>query len=389
MSGASPLGYRRGPDYGEPVRIHAVPPYDKTPVQGIFMTITPKVTPVILSGGSGTRLWPLSRGARPKQFLTLAGEGTMLEQTIARCGDGERFSPAIIVGNAAHVATLEEQCGAQAAAFILEPTARNTAPAIALAALAAEPDALLLVSPSDHLIADVPAFHAAVARAAELAQEGWLVTFGVVPTAPETGYGYIRRGEALGEGAFRVERFVEKPDAQVAQTYLDEGCYSWNAGIFLFRADSYLAAMEHHAPAMLKAARSAMTSGTREGRCIRPDAQAFAASPSDSIDYAVMEKADKVAVVPVDMGWSDIGSWDALYDLLPGDEARNVHVGEVVSLESSGCLVRSDGPVVTLAGVENLIVIATGDAVMILPRGSSQDTKRIVDALKARQHPTL
>lgn len=389
MSGASPLGYRRGPDYGEPVRIHAVPPCDKIPVQGIFMTIMPKVTPVILSGGSGTRLWPLSRNARPKQFLTLAGEGTMLEQTIARCGDSERFSPAIIVGNAAHVATLEEQCGTQAAAFILEPTARNTAPAIALAALAAEPDALLLVSPSDHLIADVPAFHAAVARAAELAQEGWLVTFGVVPTAPETGYGYIRRGEALGEGAFRVERFVEKPDAQVAQTYLDEGCYSWNAGIFLFRADSYLAAMERHAPAMLEAARAAMTGGAREGRCIRPDAQAFAASPSDSIDYAVMEKADKVAVVPVDMGWSDIGSWDALYELLPGDEARNVHVGEVVSLESSGCLVRSDGPVVTLAGVENLIVIATGDAVMILPRGSSQDTKRIVDALKARQHPTL
>lgn len=353
------------------------------------MTNSTIITPVVLSGGSGTRLWPLSRGARPKQFLSLAGEGTMLEQTMARCGDDMRFGSAIIVANAQHVELLEEQCGVRARSFLLEPEGRNTAPAIALAALEAEGDALLLVSPSDHLIADVSAFHSAIEAAAPLAQEGWLVTFGVKPTAPETGYGYIRRGEALSEGSYRVERFVEKPSREVAQDYVADGSYSWNAGIFLFRADAYLAAMEQHAPQMLAAVQQSMDKAERDGRCVRPDRHAFAASPSDSIDYAIMEKADKVAVVPVDMGWSDIGSWDALYDLLPRDEAGNAHVGEVISLDSSGCLVRSDGPVVTLAGVENLIVIATQDAVLILPRGSSQETKRIVDRLKAGQHPTI
>lgn len=346
------------------------------------------ITPVILSGGSGTRLWPLSRSAKPKQFLQFTPGGTMLELTLARTPDGA-FADPVIVCNAAHADMVAGQCGGRAATLILEPAARNTAPAIALAALALPEDALMLVSPSDHVIVDVTAFHAAIASAAPLAAQGWLVTFGVNPSGPETGYGYIRRGAVVAGEICQVERFVEKPDAATAQAYLDEGCYSWNAGIFLFRADAYLEALACHAPDILAAARAAMAAAGRDGAQIRPDARSFAASPSDSIDYAVMEKADKVAVVPVDMGWSDIGSWDALYELLDKDEDGNVHSGDVLALDSKGCLVRSDGPVVTLAGVENLIVIATGEAVMILPRGKSQDVKKIVEELKATKHPAL
>tara|TARA_R110000782_G_scaffold78293_3_gene155874 strand:- start:61152 stop:62216 length:1065 start_codon:yes stop_codon:yes gene_type:complete len=346
------------------------------------------ITPVILSGGSGTRLWPLSRAAKPKQFLQFTPGGTMLELTLERTPDGT-FADPVIVCNAAHADMVAGQCGGRDATLILEPAARNTAPAIALAALALPGDALMLVSPSDHVIVDVAAFHAAIASAAPLAAQGWLVTFGVNPSGPETGYGYIRRGAAVAGEICRVERFVEKPDAATAQAYLDEGNYSWNAGIFLFRADAYLEALASHAPEILAAARAAMATAVRDGAQIRPDAQSFAASPSDSIDYAVMEKADKVAVVPVDMGWSDIGSWDALYELLDKDEDGNAHVGDVLALDSKGCLVRSDGPVVTLAGVEDLIVIATSDTVMVLPRGKSQDVKKIVEGLKARKHPVL
>jgi mannose-1-phosphate guanylyltransferase len=353
------------------------------------MNWSQSVTPVILSGGSGTRLWPLSRSLRPKQFMSLTPGGTMLELTLARTASEGQFARPVIVSNTDHAPLIEQQCGAIERIVILEPMARNTAPAIALAALSVAPDSLMLVSPSDHVIADVAAFHAAIAAAVPLASDGWLVTFGINPTGPETGYGYIRRTEAVSDGAFKVERFVEKPSVSVAQGYIDEGCYSWNAGIFLFRADAYLAALQEFAPAMLVAARAAMDKAQRDRSTILPDAAAFATSPADSIDYAVMEKAERVAVVPVDMGWSDIGSWDALYDLLDKDAGGNVHVGDVTSLDSGGCLIRSDGPVVTVAGVQDLIVIASHDAVMILPRGASQDVKKIVDALKQSDHPTL
>lgn len=313
----------------------------------------------------------------------------MLELTLERTPQGPGFSAPVIVCNAAHADLVAVHCEGLQAKIILEPLARNTAPAIALAALALSSDALMLVTPSDHVIGDVDAFHNAIAQAAPLAQQGWLVTFGVAPAGPETGYGYIQRGPVLSDGAFRVERFVEKPDAVTAQAYLDDGSYSWNAGIFLFRAGDYLSALERFAPEMLAAAKDALTQADRTGSFIRPDAQAFALSPSDSVDYAVMEKAEKVAVVPVDMDWCDVGSWDALYDLISKDKCGNAHIGDVVSLEAAGCLVRSEGPVVALAGVENLIVIATGDAVMILPRGRSQDTKKIVDALKGSKHPVL
>lgn len=352
------------------------------------MPVSAAIVPVILSGGAGTRLWPLSRDSKSKQFFEFFPGGSMLTQTLARTPAGP-FADPLIVCNAACADMVMEHSAGRPVTLILEPAARNTAPAIALAALALPADALMLVSPSDHRIADLDAFHKAIATAAPLAQQGWLVTFGITPDRPETGYGYIRGGESIADGAFRVERFVEKPDAVTAQAYLDEGMYSWNAGIFLMRAGAFIDALGLYAPAMLTAARAAMEGAVREGAYIRPSADAFMTSPSDSIDYAVMEKAENVAVVPVDMGWSDIGSWDALYALSDKDAHGNVHLGDVLSFNSARCMVRSEGPLVALSGVEDLIVVATGDAVMILPRGESQDTKNVVDALKERQHPIL
>ncbi|MET0269832.1 MAG: mannose-1-phosphate guanylyltransferase/mannose-6-phosphate isomerase [Sphingomonas sp.] len=351
-----------------------------------------KITPVILSGGSGTRLWPLSRTGRPKQLLALTHIETMLQLTARRADDATRFGDPVVVANAAHVDQIEAQLravGVTPAPLILEPVARNTAPAIALAALAADPEALLLVMPSDHVIADIAAFRAAIEAAVPLAEDGWLVTFGIAPQAPDTGYGYIRTGAPLGDGVRRVERFVEKPDRATAEAYLAEGCYVWNGGIFLFRADAYLAALDAYVPAIAAAARASLAAARTEGARLFPDAEAFAASPSDSIDYAVMEKAARVAVAPVDMGWSDVGSWDALHDIAAKDGDGNVHHGEVVAIDTSGCLIRSDGPLVAAVGVKDLIVIATGDAILIMPRGSSQEVKRAVEALKAQGHVTL
>lgn len=351
-----------------------------------------KISPVILSGGSGTRLWPLSRTGRPKQLLALTHAETMLQLTARRANDPQRFTAPVVVANAAHVAQIEEQLGKlgiEPTSLILEPVARNTAPAIALAALSAEPETLLLVMPSDHVIADVDAFRSAIEAAVPLAGEGWLVTFGITPQSPDTGYGYIRAGASLGAGVQRVDRFVEKPDRSTAEGYLAEGCYFWNGGIFLFRADAYLCALDAHAPEIAVAARASLGAARHEGRRLFPDTDAFAASPSDSIDYAVMEKADRVAVAPVDMGWSDVGSWDALHEIAAKDTADNAHHGEIVAIDTSGCLIRSDGPLVAAVGVKDLIVIATGDAVLIMPRGSSQEVKRAVEELKKTGHVTL
>ncbi|SFS00688.1 mannose-1-phosphate guanylyltransferase/mannose-6-phosphate isomerase [Sphingomonas jatrophae] len=353
---------------------------------------TSRITPVILSGGSGTRLWPLSRTARPKQLLSLTAAETMLQLTAQRTADVQAFDPPIVVASAAHADEIEAQLaavGTPAAALILEPVARNTAPAIALAALALPGDAQMLVMPSDHVIADVAAFRDAVAVARSLVDRGWLATFGITPDAPETGYGYICTGEALMPGVHKVERFVEKPDRATAEHYLSTGAYNWNGGIFLFRADAFLAALDAHAPGITAAARAAHEAARREGTRLYPDADAFAASPSDSIDYAVMEKADKVAVVPVEMGWSDVGSWDALHALAARDDRDNAAHGEVLAIDTRNCLIRSDGPLVAAVGVQDLIVIATGDAVLILPRGSSQEVKRAVEALKAQGHVSL
>ena len=356
------------------------------------MTERRRITPVILSGGSGTRLWPLSRSERPKQLLALTHVETMLQLTVARASGSERFAAPMVVASAGHADEIEAQlaaAGIEAGTLILEPAARNTGPAIALAAFAAEPDAVLLVMPSDHVIADLPAFHAAIERAVPLVEAGWLITFGIAPNAPEIGYGYIRRGEEIAPGVQRVERFVEKPDRATAEAYLAEGVYSWNGGIFLFTAGSYIAALEEHAPDMAAAAREAYDKATHEGARVHPDALAFGRSPDDSIDYAVMEKAARVAVVPVEMGWSDVGSWDALHELAIKDLNGNAHHGEVVAIDTTDCLIRSEGPLVAAVGVKDLIIIATRDAVLVLPRGDSQQIKRAIEKLKKDGHVTL
>jgi mannose-1-phosphate guanylyltransferase len=349
------------------------------------MNVAAPIIPVILSGGSGTRLWPMSTPARPKQMLALTAEQTMLQLT-ARRAYGDRFAAPIVVANARHADMVESQLhdvAAAAQALILEPVGRNTAPAIALAAIAAGGgDAPLLVMPSDHVISDVPAFHAAIHAALPLVEQGWLVTFGIAADAAETGYGWIHIGEEIGAGVHQVVSFVEKPPRDRAEAMLASGDHAWNGGIFLFRADIYLGALAVHAPDMLAACQQAMDDAVRDGRRVFPDAEAFGAAAAESIDYAVMEKAERVAVVPVRMGWSDVGSWDALHAISDYDADGNACEGDVVVLETSNCLIRSDGLRIATLGVSDLIIVASGNDVLILPRGRSQDVKKLVDAMK-------
>lgn len=340
------------------------------------------IIPVILSGGSGTRLWPMSRPDCPKQFLALTGDKTMFQLTALRTADPERFAPPIIVANARHADMLKAQLadiGVAPGPVILEPCARNTAPAIALAALEAGTSPML-VMPSDHVITDESAFAAAVAAALPLAEAGWLVTFGITPTGAETGYGYIRIGQSVGTGVHQVEAFIEKPDAEKAKAMLAQGGHVWNGGIFLFRADVLRDAMAAHAPTMLDCAKQAMDEAQRVDGLIKPDPDRFAACPADSIDYAIMEKASQVAVVPVAMGWSDVGSWDALYDIASPDSAGNSVSGDAVLIGVTNSLVRSDGIRISASGVDDLIIIASGQDVMIVRRGQSQAVKTLAEA---------
>lgn len=353
-----------------------------------------KITPVILSGGSGTRLWPLSTDERPKQFLPLTADETMFQLTLARSSDSARFAPPIIVANGRHADMVETQMaemGLAPGALILEPAARNTAPAIALAALeAGADDTLLLVMPSDHAIADPDEFRTAVAQAVPVARDGWLVTFGIRPTGPETGYGYIEMNDVpMGDsGLAAVLRFVEKPVEERAREMLRQGGFVWNAGIFLMRADRYLDALERYEPGIAKAVRAAHDKGRSEGARRLPDAEAFAASPSISVDYAVMERSDTVAVMPLACGWSDIGSWDALADHHLPDPDGSVLRGDVLAQGSSNCMVRSDGVRIHLHGVSDLIVVASGGEVVIMPRGQSQNMRAVVDAARERDAET-
>ena len=344
------------------------------------------IIPVILSGGSGTRLWPMSRPERPKQLLALTAEETMLQLTAMRTS-GERYGAPILVANAAHADIIDEQMattGALPRVVILEPVARNTAPAIALAALAAGGGSkALLVMPSDHMIGDVDAFHQAIEAAAPFVDRGWLVTFGITPDKPEEGYGWMQVGDEVGPGVHRVARFVEKPAHEQAKAMLAAGDHVWNGGIFLFRADAYLSALATHAPGMLVAAQEAMAGARIEGGRIHPAEAAFATSPSESVDYAVMEHAERVAVVPVSMEWSDVGSWDALHAISDVDADGNAHFGRVLAIDTRNCLVRTDGVRVALVGVEDLIVVASGDDLLILPRGRSQEVKKLIEAMKA------
>ena len=335
------------------------------------------IVPVILCGGSGTRLWPRSRKTKPKPFLPLIGERTMFEATLARCGGDERFAPPLIVTGTAHLEHVEEQAAiAPGASVIVEPQAKNTAAAIALAAGRLDGDAIMLVCPSDHHIADDQAFRAAAAAAAKLAAEDWLVAFGITATAPETGYGYIKRGQPL-DGGYRVERFVEKPDLETARQFLADGGYSWNGGIFAFRAGRFLAELARHRPALAQAADASVSGGSEEGSRFHPDAAAFAAIEPESVDYAVMEETDRAAMVPASMGWSDIGSWAALRDATDRDHDGNSVRGRAELVDCSGVFVDSDGPRVSVIGLEDVAIVVDGDEVLVTTMEGAQKVGKL------------
>jgi mannose-1-phosphate guanylyltransferase/mannose-6-phosphate isomerase len=354
--------------------------------------------PLVLSGGSGTRLWPLSRELYPKQLLPLVGDRTMLQETVARVAGLPDLAAPIVVCNESHRFMVAEQlreCGTPAEAIILEPVGRNTAPAVAVAALVAlehhvakrpgggESDPILLVLPADHVIRNVEAFQAAVAAGRAAAEKGRLVTFGVVPDRAETGYGYIRRGTGNGPD-YPVQQFVEKPDAATAATYVESGEYYWNSGMFMFRARAYLQELQRHAPAILSACEASIAAGSRDLDFTRLPAKEFAACPSDSIDYAVMEKTNLAVVVPLDAGWSDVGSWSALQDALPRDEQGNVMTGDVLVEDTTGCYLHSTSRLIGAVGLTDHVVVETKDAVLVAPRERVQDVKQLVARLKAQ-----
>jgi mannose-1-phosphate guanylyltransferase/mannose-6-phosphate isomerase len=351
------------------------------------------IFPVILSGGSGTRLWPMSRALYPKQLLVLSGQHSLLQATALRVADPDRFAPPLFVANEEHRFIIAEQLreiGVATRALLLEPVGRNTAPAACIAALTlaeGEPDALMLLLPSDHAIADADAFQAAIDRAASAARRGALATFGIAPDRAETGYGYIRRGEPLdGDGCFAVAEFVEKPDPGHAARYLASGEHFWNSGMFLFPAQLYLDELQRLRPDMVAACREALAGARRDADFVRLDKAAFLACPADSIDYAVMEHTAHAAVVPAAIGWSDVGSWDALWEMSDKDEAGNASAGNVVAEATRGCYLRSEAGLIAAVGVEDLVVVATDDAVMVAPRGRTQEVKDLVARLRRERH---
>lgn len=338
-----------------------------------------QIQPVVLCGGAGARLWPLSKPERPKPFLHLVEQRSLLAATLARVADRDLFLEPIIVAGMTHADALQAEVGSDQR-LILEPCGRNTAPALAAAAFLADaPDRLLLVMPSDHVIQQPETFLHAVAAAAPLASAGWLMTFGVRPSRAETGYGYIRRGEALGKAAFQAAEFVEKPHAMTAEAYLASGNYDWNAGIFLLRADRFLEELQAHAPEVAQQVKRSLGGGTEHGSRECLDPESFGRSPSVSIDVAVMEKADRVGVIPVEMGWSDVGTWDAVYDAARNGDSNNVIHGPVDSEQSRGCYFHSEGPKIIAIDVEDLIVVATADGVLVTRRGGSQSLKTILE----------
>ena len=351
------------------------------------LTLKAKLQPVLLSGGSGTRLWPLSREAYPKQFLALAGDDTMLQATWQRVAGLADAAPIVVAGEDHRFLVAEQlrQVGAPTPAILLEPIGRNTAPAIAAAALQAlrdGEDPLLLVLPSDHVVRDADAFRAAVRAAMPAAEQGALVTFGIMPDAPETGFGYIEAER--GEGVQRVLRFVEKPDAVTAQTYLDAGGYYWNSGMFLLRASRYLEELRKFRADIVGGAQAAFDAAQRDGDFIRLDKAAFAACPADSIDYAVMEKTDAAMVLPVDIGWNDVGSWSALWEVSEQDGDGNAHHGDVISIDSRNSYAYARR-MVALVGVDDLVVVETDDAVLVARKDRVQQVKDEVARLKAEQ----
>ncbi len=346
--------------------------------------------PLILSGGSGTRLWPVSRKNLPKQFLALTGQGTLFQQTIARTRQLPEVTAPIVVASEDHRFLAADQlleAGIKDADIVLEPLARNTAPAIALGALQAlrrDPEAILLVLPADHLIGDTAAFVDAVTQAMPLAAQGWLVTFGIRPDRPDTGFGYIRRTEAIDEHGYQVGQFVEKPDLATAESYLADGGYDWNSGMFLFKASRYLDELAAHAPEMLAAVREAHAKASADLDFVRIDRDAFARVPENSIDYAVMEKTRRAAVIPVSCRWSDIGSWSALWLTGDKDAQGNLCEGDTMPVDTRNSLLRShERHLLATVGVDDLIVVTTPDATLVAHRDAAQDVKKIVERLKA------
>lgn len=368
---------------------------------GTLMTIFP----VVLSGGVGSRLWPASRESNPKQLHAMVSPRTMVQETVLRSrtamlssgGAGQSGTNAaqpiadpIVVCNVRHTGAIEQQLadiGVTPHAIIAEPVGRNTAPAAALAAVVAaqeDPEAILILLPADHHITNTEAFGTAMSRAVSLAQQGLVVTYGIVPDSPETGYGYIRRGEPMTDvpDSYSVSSFVEKPDRETAESYVASGDYYWNGGIFTVGCSTLEGEMDRFCPDILAHARKAVAKADRKGRVILPDSDVFGACPSDSMDYAVMERTERAAVVAADMGWSDVGSWSALHDVSERDEHGNVLTGDVVAIDSGNCLVRSQDRLVAVAGVENLIVVETPDAILVTTRDKAQKVKDIVNTLK-------
>ncbi len=350
-----------------------------------------KIYPIILSGGAGTRLWPLSRAALPKQLLPLVTDRTMLQETALRLsGRDGMMQPLVVCGNEHRFLVAEQmrEIGVNPLGILLEPVGRNTAPAVAAAAhylAAIDPQAVMLVLPADHVIKDVDAFYAAVQRAATQVEGGALATFGIVPSAPETGYGYIQSGEPLkADGCFSVARFVEKPNRETAQGFIDAGNFFWNSGMFLFRADAYLKELAQFQPVMAKSSEEAVTKGYRDLDFCRLDEAAFTACPADSIDYAVMEQTARAVVVPASIGWDDVGSWTALADVQQSDANRNVTRGDVYLDDVSNTLVRAEGRIVAAIGVQDLVIVETADAVLVAHKDQVQRVKQVVDHLKTK-----
>ncbi|MBY5947418.1 mannose-1-phosphate guanylyltransferase/mannose-6-phosphate isomerase [Photobacterium rosenbergii] len=345
------------------------------------------ILPVIMAGGSGSRLWPMSRTHLPKQFLPLVGNETMLQATVNRLSNIEHLPP-LFICNEEHrflVAEQLRQIETEHSGIILEPVGRNTAPAVTLAALKAienGDDPLLLVLAADHVIKNTEAFTQAVLAGCEFAKLDNLITFGVVPTHPETGYGYIKQGEALSPHAFRVDSFVEKPDIETAQCYLQSGDYHWNSGMFIFKASVFLEEVSKNTPEILESCKIALANSSTDLDFTRVDSHAFGSCPDDSIDYAVMEKTSNAVVVPMDANWSDVGSWSALWDVNDKDNNGNVTKGDILTVDTSNCLIYSQNKLVSTVGVDNLVVVETKDAVLVTHKDKVQDVKNVVTLLK-------
>lgn len=348
------------------------------------------IIPIIMAGGSGTRLWPLSRSLYPKQFLSLINENSLLQETLKRL-DGLNCLPPVIVSNNEHrfiVAEQLRQFGVDDFQIILEPVGRNTAPAVALAALKPlelHGDHHMLVLAADHAIQDIEAFHAAVLAAEQESVDNKLVTFGIVPTKPETGYGYIKKGEQVKNSVFKVNSFVEKPDLETAKNYLEQKCYLWNSGMFMFKASVYLDELKKFRPDILAACKESLSSASTDLDFIRLNSDVFAECPDESIDYAVMEKTQDCVVIPLDADWSDIGSWTSLWEISEKDEHENVSHGDVINYNSRNNYIYSEGSLISTVGVNNLIIVQTKDALLVAQQDNVQDIKKIVEILKKQK----